>query len=434
MIKAFARMFKICLSNHKKKGISILERHCLLVSVRTFGLIFVYYIFSIGITFYQKWFIRRFHYPLTIVVCHMFVKFLLAALIRGLYRHFTGTARITLPWRENIRKMSLPGVASALDIGFSNWSFEFITISLYTMTKSTCIIFILCFAILFDLEKMRLSLVVVVSFISVGLFMFTYKSTQFQLNGFLLVLSASMLSGLRWTLSQKLMQRKESSLSNPLDMMYHMQPWMVVGLLPLALAFEVLPTVHGFFLEHQQQQHVVDLSSAAVVAFSVADFWQIVHLILIGSLLAFLMEFSEYLLLTFTSSLTLSMAGIFKEIFTLYLAVNYNGDQMSQLNFIGLLVCLFGISTHVCLKACDSQANSAGDEARLALTTRQNSSSCSSSSKLAAEDSIESTRLLNDDDVIHFDLMMSTDLGGGGVSSSSSSSSSSASQSVKNCI
>lgn len=40
--------------------------------------------------------------------------------------------------------------------------------------------------------------------------MFTYKSTQFQLNGFLLVLSASMLSGLRWTLSQKLMQRKES--------------------------------------------------------------------------------------------------------------------------------------------------------------------------------------------------------------------------------
>lgn len=128
---------------------------------------------------------------------------------------------------------------------------------------------------------------------------------------------------------------------------------MLVGLLPVALAFEVLPTVHSYFL--QTPAEAVGLSS--VVTFTAADFWQIVHLILIGSVLAFLMEFSEYLLLTFTSSLTLSMAGIFKEIFTLYLAVNYNGDQMSQLNFIGLMVCLVGISLHVLLKAFESQTN-----------------------------------------------------------------------------
>lgn len=138
-------------------------------------------------------------------------------------------------------------------------------------------------------------------------------------------------------------------------MMYHVQPWMLVGLLPVAFAFEVLPTVHGYFL--QTPAEAVGLSSVVTTAFTAADFWQIVHLILIGSLLAFLMEFSEYLLLTFTSSLTLSMAGIFKEIFTLYLAVNYNGDQMTQLNFIGLMVCLLGISMHVLLKAFESQAN-----------------------------------------------------------------------------
>lgn len=39
--------------------------------------------------------------------------------------------------------------------------------------------------------------------------MFTYHSTQFRWNGFLLVLSASLLGGLRWTLSQLVMQRKE---------------------------------------------------------------------------------------------------------------------------------------------------------------------------------------------------------------------------------
>jgi hypothetical protein len=67
--------------------------------------------------------------------------------------YFEGISRTSLAWHENVRKLSATGIASALDIGFSNWSFEFITISLYTMTKSTCIIFILMFAILFDLEK-----------------------------------------------------------------------------------------------------------------------------------------------------------------------------------------------------------------------------------------------------------------------------------------
>ncbi|CAG2180858.1 unnamed protein product, partial [Oppiella nova] len=57
-------------------------------------------------------------------------------------------------------------------------------------------------------------------------------------------------------------------------------------------------------------------------------------------------------------SLTLSIAGIFKEVFTLYLAVNYNGDQMSRINFIGLIVCLLGIALHVVIKALDTTGKS----------------------------------------------------------------------------
>ncbi|KFM57013.1 Solute carrier family 35 member C2, partial [Stegodyphus mimosarum] len=96
------------------------------------------------------------------------------------------------------------------------------------MTKSTCIIFILGFSLLFGLEKKRYSLIVVVVLIAAGLFMFTYQSTQFNLEGFLLVLSASFLAGLRWTLAQMVVQRKELGLGNPVDMIYHVQPWMVI--------------------------------------------------------------------------------------------------------------------------------------------------------------------------------------------------------------
>lgn len=52
-------------------------------------------------------------------------------------------------------------------------------------------------------------LIVVVLLISSGLFMFTFKSTQFNLEGFILVLLASFLGGIRWTLTQVLMQKAE---------------------------------------------------------------------------------------------------------------------------------------------------------------------------------------------------------------------------------
>ena len=68
--------------------------------------------------------------------------------------------------------------------------------ALYTITKSTSIVFILMFSLLFRLEKKHWSLIIIVLMISIGLTMFTYKSTDFVLIGFLMVLTASFLSGL----------------------------------------------------------------------------------------------------------------------------------------------------------------------------------------------------------------------------------------------
>ncbi|XP_003743601.1 solute carrier family 35 member C2 [Galendromus occidentalis] len=317
---------------------SLMRFKYLWVSLRTTLLVLLYYSFSIGITFYQKWFIKDFHFPLIVVTCHLVVKFILSWLCRVTYTLFTRRQRVLLPWSVYVRHLAVTGFASALDIGFSNWSFEFITISLYTMTKSTCIIFILAFSLSFGLEKRRSSLIAVVSLIAIGLFLFTYQSTQFNLEGFLLVLSASALAGLRWTLAQLVMQRKELGLGNPVDMMYHIQPWMIVGLLPLAIAFEGsrLATSEKIFRFSPEQEEVLLNNLLRILG---------------GSVIAFFMEVSEYLLLSYTSSLTLSIAGILKEIFTLYLAVVYSGDILSPLNMVGLVICLCGITIHVICKS-----------------------------------------------------------------------------------
>jgi len=256
----------------------------------------------------------------------------------------SGKSRTCIPWSISWKKLAVAGVASSFDIGFSNWSFEFITISLYTMTKSTCIIFILGFAICFGLERKRLSLVLIVLLISCGLFLFTYKATDFVFKGFILALTASFLGGLRWTLSQLVMQRKDIGLSNPIDMIYYIQPWMICSIIPLVLVVEIVPIFDGtgssgshMMLSSEDEDYLVEK----------------VIFVLIGSLLAFLMELSEYLLLTYTSSLTLSIAGIFKEVFTLFLAFEYNGDPINSVNFIGLLLCLTGIVLHVVVKVND---------------------------------------------------------------------------------
>lgn len=77
---------------------------------------------------------------------------------------------MSLDWKQYVVSVAPTGVFSGVDIGFSNWGLELIKVSLqvfnvggihffnkkicrYTMTKSTTVVFILGFAILFKLEK-----------------------------------------------------------------------------------------------------------------------------------------------------------------------------------------------------------------------------------------------------------------------------------------
>ena len=60
----------------------------------------------------------------------------------------------TRPNSDAFRLAVVPnGVATGLDIGFSNYSLVFITISFYVMCKSTTPLFLLIFAIAWGVEK-----------------------------------------------------------------------------------------------------------------------------------------------------------------------------------------------------------------------------------------------------------------------------------------
>ena len=237
-------------------------------------------------------------------------------------------------------RIGLVAVVASLDIALSQWSFEFIDVALYTITKSTSIVFILMFSILFKLEKKHWSLILIVLMISVGLAMFTYKSTEFVLAGFMMVLSASFLSGIRWTMSQLIMQKSQLGLSNPIDMIYHVQPVMIIVLLHFTLAFEgvKISSSSAFF---RFDDGLLFLTTMARVC--------------VGGIIAFFMEVAEYLLVSYTSGLTLSVAGIVKEIISLGLAIIIESTDISPVNAIGLVICMSGITLHVIRKAANME-------------------------------------------------------------------------------
>ncbi|XP_076171108.1 solute carrier family 35 member C2-like [Ptiloglossa arizonensis] len=302
----------------------------------TFLLILIYFVLSVGLTFYLKWLYNTygFHFPLTVVICHLLTKFLLSAIIRCIKTCYK-RQQLKLPWQSQILMIMPVSIASGLDVGLSNWGISLTTISLYSMTKSTTIIFVLGFALILNLEKKNWSLICIVVMISGGLFMFTYKSTQFSIFGFAICLLASFASGIRWTITQLIVQKSKLGMKNPIDMMYYMQLWMLVPIIPVMLWFEGSHIYSNF--------KSIDWNDVHYIAMTIT-------LVLGTALTAFHMEVMEFLVVTYTSSLTLSITGIIKEICMLILAIEWTGDQMSGLNFIGLLMCLGGIIIHTIQK------------------------------------------------------------------------------------
>ena len=77
----------------------------------------------------------------------------MAGLCRYLWSKYTGETRVTLAWSQYLSRVAVVAVVSGLDIGLSQWSLEYVTLSLYTMTKTTSTPFILFFGLLLKLEK-----------------------------------------------------------------------------------------------------------------------------------------------------------------------------------------------------------------------------------------------------------------------------------------
>jgi len=96
-----------------------------------------------------------------------------------------------------------------------------------------------------------------------------------------------------------------------------------------------------------------------------------------AGMLAYLMTVSEYFLIQRTSVVTLSIAGVFKEVGTIFLSTIIFHDVMTPLNISGLGITLFGIGLYNVLKYQQGlkKADHSEGEGLIVLTNRTNEGS-----------------------------------------------------------
>lgn len=218
------------------------------------------------------------------------------------------------------------GAATGIDIGLGNMSMRFITLTFYTMCKSSVLGFTLLFAFLFKLEKVTPKLCLIIATISIGVLMMAEGETSFSPLGFVLVMTAACSSGLRWALTNVLLV-KHPWTSNCFSTVFFLSPVMFVIISFLALSFE------GFADISAGLSRFVDTRGTALA----------IAALLFPGVLAFSMTVSEFAFLQRTSAVSLSIAGIFKEVVTFVAAYLIFGDTMTLVNLAGAVITIIAI-------------------------------------------------------------------------------------------
>ncbi|KAI9364517.1 triose-phosphate transporter family-domain-containing protein [Zopfochytrium polystomum] len=259
----------------------------------------LWYVLSALLSLYNKSLLGKdqydFNYPLLVSGIHAMSHFVVSWLLMfqlcsGPFpppKKETGEHNF---WKQ-VKMIAPTALCTALDIGLSNASLHYISLSFYTIVKSTVPLWVLIFSLLFGLERFRWNLVFIIGIICTGVAFTAAGEVHFSWYGFILIQLASMSSGLRWSLTQMLLPRAAGT-SHPVATLYRLSPFTFAFFLVGSLLTETGDD--GF----QHSPFFADLESAV----------QAVSFITIGGLIALMMTLSQFYFVQRTSVLTFSVA------------------------------------------------------------------------------------------------------------------------------
>jgi len=294
-----------------------------------------WFFFSAILSSYNKYIFGEDHMnfpcPLLLTSIHFSIQWVFSHVACMCFPVELGTKRVdTMTWKE-WAWISIPcGVTTALDVGLSNLSLKYITLTFYTMVKSSTPIFVLFWAWLFKIERITLPLICVILVIAGGELMTVYGEDEgtFRLWGFILCLAASVLSGLRWTLVQTLLQNLDPPLESTIVTMKILAPSMFFSMLILSGCIEQPWSK----LDEAKEQN--------------ENFGMVVAMGCFGGVIAIMMILCEFWLILKASAIILMIGGVIKELTTITIGVMVFKDTLNFMNSLGVFIVFLGVCSY----------------------------------------------------------------------------------------
>ena len=263
--------------------------------------------------------------PLLLTSIHFLIQWIFSHVACALFPQQLGSERVTMMTWKEWASISVPcGLVTSLDVGLSNLALVSITLTFYTMVKSSTPVFVLGWAYLFKIERITWPLIGVIVIIAAGEFLTVYGEVDFVPRGFVLCLLASILSGARWTLVQLKLQKLNPPLKSTIVTMKLIAPSMFWSMLILSIVIE------RPWIKLREVENGNELLTVAMLG-------------LLGGAFAIFMILCELYLILKASAIILMLGGVVKELTTIVIGVSIFGDKLNLMNTVGVCIVFSGV-------------------------------------------------------------------------------------------
>jgi solute carrier family 35, member C2 len=323
-----------------------------------FSLSFIVVASAITVTIFQSMLLSANHYyfpfPIFSAAVTNFVQLLASAVILGYFGRLGLLGREIMTsdgWKATYQAILPCSFVTAAELSISLVSLQYVTVSFFTMVKSSSIIFILIGAFMTGQERVNAFLLAVILLTGAGVILAAWdpKSTAgLEIIGFSLVLIASILNACKWILTEMLLN-ENLAFKNILDKLNapdkkygktrNLTPLLSVLLIaPITFGFLIIGAIffEGFPL---QLFSFISYESNAYVMMTMGSLF-------LSSFLVFIMRIADFRLVQLVSLVTFSLLGIIKEIIMIGISVLFLGEVLFPVNIAGLIVTIIGVALY----------------------------------------------------------------------------------------
>lgn len=288
---------------------------------------------SLGLTAANKMIFSDYQFPFPVTVTCFHFSITSVILMTAFHCCKFNLAVPTCSWRRYKYHVVPIAVFAATDIVFSNAAYSYLPLSVLTVIKSSVVIFVYFAALIFGIEKFNCAIFSVGVFIVACIaWVLVDKKTANEIKdavdmdvhpiGILFAGIGIITAALRWVVVQ--LQCKSYS---PMQLMYLTQPASAVILIPFIFIVEGRKILDRF-ADYEWQQ---------------SDNSNVIWIIVVCSPMAFLLLLAEYYVVKLTSSVTITVAGVGKEIFVIFLGVMFWHESLSFSQMCGIMLSVVGI-------------------------------------------------------------------------------------------